>query len=284
MRNQPKETRIRPAHLNAVLSVGLAAFLAAFTASPARAASASAAAASLPEAAKPFAIVELFTSEGCSSCPPADRLLSGMASEAERKGAAVFALSFHVDYWNSLGWADPFSRAEFSERQQRYSRALGSGIYTPQMIVNGKNGFVGSREGLAREAVAAALAKPAETRIVLKPDTVGASAPAAGNGNLRLRYSVRGHGAGDLLNIALVETGLSVPVKRGENRGRTLKHANVVRAFGTVELDAGGDGRAVLKVPAGVRRDRTLLIAYSQKAESLRVTGAVRSAAPWPGS
>src|SRR5262245_48953789 len=98
-----------------------------------------------------FAVVELFTSEGCSSCPPADRLLADLA-----KRPGVYALEFHVDYWNSLGWRDPYSAAAYSDRQRMY----GDDIYTPQMVVNGTNLFVGSNRARAEAAIAAGLSAP----------------------------------------------------------------------------------------------------------------------------
>src|SRR5262245_18067196 len=98
--------------------------------------------------AAPFALVELYTSEGCSSCPPADALLSKLVDAARRDGSRVFALAFHVDYWNRLGWRDPFSDPAFSERQSMYAKSF-EPRYTPQMVVNGVQSFVGSDERLA---------------------------------------------------------------------------------------------------------------------------------------
>src|SRR5689334_14081460 len=104
-------------------------------------------------AAQPFALVELFTSEGCSSCPPADRVLARLAAEARASGRRIFPLSFHVDYWNGLGWRDPWSTRTFTERQRNYARALGWRTYTPQMVINGAEHFVGSDERHARESI-----------------------------------------------------------------------------------------------------------------------------------
>src|SRR4051812_46079004 len=131
------------------------------------------------------AVVELFTSEGCSSCPPADRLLADLASEAARVGQPVFTLSFHVDYWNGLGWADPFSRPAYSERQRSYADALGGGTYTPEMTVNGKAAFVGSDAARARSEVRKALSRPAPAHF----DGLGA---VADGGNVRVTFAVSG--------------------------------------------------------------------------------------------
>lgn len=229
-------------------------------------------------------MVELFTSEGCSSCPPADRLLSQLAAQAEKDGKAVFVLSFHVDYWNQLGWADPFSRPEFTKRQQRYSEIREGRVYTPQMIVNGTDEFVGSQGARARSGVAAALERSAGAAIALSVDpAVPARAgkdggPVSGGATAwDVGYRVTGGAEGDLLNLALVEKGLSVPVKRGENGGRTLKHDNVVRAFRTLRLDAKGEGRIRMESPAGMRADKSALIGYVQQAATFTILGAAQA-------
>jgi hypothetical protein len=227
-----------------------------------------------------FAVVELFTSEGCSSCPPADRLLSELSEEADHSGQPVYLLSFHVDYWNYLGWADPFSREEFSKRQEKYARALGGRVYTPQMIVNGADEFVGSEARTARRRLDDAL----------QPDRKGkrdqgvmvSLEPKSGpdERSLDVTYKVSGHAAGTLLNLAVVEKGLSVPVRNGENGGRTLRHDNVVRAFATVRLDARGEGHSLIRIPAAVKTGAASLIAYAQDAESLRILGAAKVSLP----
>jgi hypothetical protein len=223
-----------------------------------------------PAPPAPFAVVELFTSEGCSSCPPADKLLSDLAAEAESAGKPVYTLSFHVDYWNHLGWTDPFSRPEFTARQQRYAQNLDGRVYTPQMIVNGSEEFVGSRGGAARRSIGNALGQSAGAAIAL-------TSVKNGDGTLTVGFAVTGHREGDLLNLAVVEQGISVPVKRGENGGRTLKHENVVRAFRTVRLDAKGGGSLGLEVPASVFGGRGWIIAFVQKPGTLRTIGAARA-------
>src|SRR5882724_10951247 len=106
-------------------------------------------------------LVELFTSEGCSSCPPADLLLSRLQQSQPIAGVEVITLSEHVDYWNQLGWTDPFSSASLTERQRQYTAVLrGDGVYTPQMIVDGKIGFVGSDRQKALPAIAEAAKAP----------------------------------------------------------------------------------------------------------------------------
>jgi len=173
----------------------------------------------VPAAPPGFAVVELFTSEGCSSCPPADRLLAEVS-----KGQGVYALEFHVDYWNSLGWRDPYSAAAYSERQRAYAGE--DQVYTPQMIVNGTNSFVGSNRERAETAIAQGLA--AAPRVTLAAQLDGD----------RLAYHVSRVPAGARLCVAIVEAHRTTKVVRGENAGRTLEHARVVRAFSTTKLAA----------------------------------------------
>ena len=121
------------------------------------------------EAKESFAVVELFTSEGCSSCPPPDALLAEILEDARKDGRRVFCLSFHVDYWNRLGWTDPYSAPAFSRRQQSYAQAFKNDqVYTPQMIVNGTEEFVGSDRHRSRAAIDAALKRPERVQINLR--------------------------------------------------------------------------------------------------------------------
>ncbi len=114
-------------------------------------------------------VVELFTSEGCSSCPPADDLLSRMVQQQPIANVEVIALEEHVDYWNELGWVDPFSSREWTARQQVYAGVLGNGnAYTPQMVVDGKTEFVGSQSKKAWQAVQQAAAEQ-RARVTLRP-------------------------------------------------------------------------------------------------------------------
>lgn len=213
------------------------------------------------------AVVELFTSEGCSSCPPADRLLADLAAGAIREGRPIFTLSFHVDYWNHLGWADPFSRPAHTERQQAYAQALGGGVYTPEMIVNGTAAFVGSDRARARQALQAALDRPAVARFIRLQ-------ASGGQGNVQVTFAVAGAPAATLVRLALVQPDTAVPVGRGENGGRTLAHHDVVRAFATIRPGAAGSGEGLLPAPAGAQAGGWRVIAYAQDPESLAIIGA----------
>ena len=222
-----------------------------------------------------FAVVELFTSEGCSSCPPADKLLGQIDERARADGSRVFPLAFHVDYWNHLGWTDPFSSEASSNRQRDYGRALHlESIYTPQMIVNGEREFVGSNGEIAEKAVSEALSRPGENTITLHLG-VGRE-----YGDVLTEYDVAGERKGRVLNIALVESDLTVKVPRGENSGRTLRHDNVVRQFTTVRLDDAAQGNLSIPVPPGAQRKKLLVIAYVQDPVSMKITGATSAAPP----
>ncbi|MDW3648707.1 MAG: DUF1223 domain-containing protein [Bacteroidia bacterium] len=205
---------------------------------------------------KGFAVLELFTSEGCSSCPPADRLLSDVITDAEEKGLQVYALSFHVDYWNRLGWKDPYSSAVFSERQRNYARTLQSNVYTPQLVVNGKDEFVGSNRTKAAMSIKKALDAP------VKNLSIDFESKLMGD-QLSFTYKSGDKMEGKVLNVALVESDLSQNVSRGENRGRLLKHDNVVRAFESLELDALM-GRGSLQLPEDFNLAKAKLIVYAQ--------------------
>src|SRR3989440_724222 len=172
-----------------------------------------------PGAARTPVVVELFTSEGCSSCPPADALLARLEREQPVAGAEVVALAQHVDYWNDLGWADPFSSHEFSERQSEYAGAFGNdGVYTPQMIVDGRTEFPGGQSGKAFETIAQAAREP-------KAEVSLARAADQANEGDSLRLSVRvvrlpkltDGDAADVL-LAVTEGGLSSDVDRKSTR------------------------------------------------------------------
>lgn len=159
-------------------------------------------------------LLELFTSEGCSSCPPADQLLRKLDSEQPVPGAELIVLSEHVDYWNQLGWKDPFSSAQFSERQSGYAHSLGGEVYTPELVVDGAKGFVGSNEGDARREIHNALKEPkAPIRLEVGPAKI----------SIHMDRAVEG-----TLYLALAHDAAQSQVLRGENSGRALSHVAVV--------------------------------------------------------
>lgn len=233
-----------------------------------------------PEPASPaagVAVVELFTSEGCSSCPPADRLLAALAEESARAKRPVFALSFHVDYWDYLGWSDPFGRSAYTDRQRAYAGILGGGVYTPEMVVNGAEAFVGSDAARARRAVRKALDRRA-------PAGFARLEAAAAEGNVKVTFGLAPVPEGAVVRLALIQRDTAVAVGRGENGGRTLPHHNVVRAFATARPREDGAGGGSLPLPPGARAGNLRVIAFAQDPETLEVLGAagtkIRSGSP----
>lgn len=221
-----------------------------------------------PAAEGGFALVELFTSEGCSSCLPADRVLAAIDREASAKGAPVFMLAWHVDYWDRLGWKDRFSSASWTERQTRYS--VDRGLYTPQMVVNGTAQFVGSDRARASEAVRGALAQTSKARIAV------VQRPAATKDGLAVSVSAEQVPPGARLHVALTETGLTTVVKRGENAGRTLQHVHAVRAHASGTAGYSKKRALTLRPPADLDRKRARLVAWAQD-EAGRVLAATSS-------
>jgi hypothetical protein len=208
-----------------------------------------------------FAVVELFTSEGCSSCPPADAAVAKLLSE---KSENVYILSFHVDYWNRLGWNDPFSQAAFSARQRNYAQAFSlENIYTPQVVVNGKEEFVGSDATKLNAAVENGLNEESLSDFKISTSK---------NGNtVTVRYTFsKSHAA--LLNIALVQPEATTVIKRGENSGKTLHHVNIVRAFHTADVKE--NGYFTIEIPADLSGIPLQVIAYTQSKENYIVSGA----------
>jgi hypothetical protein len=187
-------------------------------------------------------IVELFTSEGCSACPPADMLLIQLQQSQPVPGAKIIALGEHVDYWNRLGWADQFSSAELSERQQAYSAALGNeSAYTPQMIVDGRRDIVGGNQARVLNTIAKSARAPKASIVISRSDATNET----DSETLTLHVRVDGldrtksHTRADVW-LAITEDDLESNVVRGENSGRRLRHTGVVRQMriiGRVEPD-----------------------------------------------
>ncbi len=225
---------------------------------------------------KGFAVIELFTSEGCSSCPPADALIGDYVTKADAQQLAIYPLSFHVDYWNSLGWEDPFSSAENTYRQTAYGTTFKlSSVYTPEAVVNGASEFVGSDRDKLETSVNAALEeKTGFALTVNRPSMSGTTLQAtvitsAASGNDTLE--------GMMLNIALVERTVESQVKRGENSGRTLKHWNVVRRF--KQVSATEMRSVTFDIPEDMRSrpESIAVIAYLQDRSSMHILAAAEA-------
>jgi len=218
---------------------------------------------------KSFAVLELFTSEGCSSCPPADRLLPELAAISP----GIISLSFHVDYWDHLGWKDPFSSEQFSERQRQYGKQFQlEGIYTPQLIINGQYEVVGSSRSTAETEIKKVLnEKPAAQLTIDEVKKV----------NDKLLVSC--HADGDYkeadLFIAVVQNHAEMNVRGGENRGSKLSHTNIVRSF--VKKNLQQKMNFEISIPKDIADDNPpagrqgwQLVLYAQQKKDLKITGA----------
>ena len=218
-------------------------------------------------------VVELFTSEGCSSCPPADKFLMQLDKNQPVPGAEVIILSQHVDYWNHLGWADPYSSKDFSKRQDAYAMALHTdGPYTPQMIVDGRTEFNGTDVPAARTAISQAARNP-KARVILTPSPAPEGA--------RLQIQVDGAefskvaGKADVM-LAITENDLSNSVTRGENAGHNLSHNGVVRRLTQIgtATKAGFTADQVVVLDKSWKRENLRAVVFLQDHTSRRVFGA----------
>ncbi|MCJ8208941.1 DUF1223 domain-containing protein [Mucilaginibacter sp. RS28] len=199
-----------------------------------------------------FAVVELFTSEGCSSCPPADDVLVKL--NLEYAGKTLYLLSFHVDYWDNLGWKDPFSNSAFTQRQQRYGQLFGASIYTPQAIVNGQKELIGSQSGTLHNLINANIRRV--------PDNSIACSASFKNRELNVNYQLENFSDKELINVALVQERAVSRVAAGENKGTTISHVNVVRVFKTVKGERSGSVQ--LTIPDDMRGSNLRIILYVQ--------------------
>jgi hypothetical protein len=232
-----------------------------------------------PAAARRAAVVvELFTSEGCSSCPPADALLARLDATQPVEGAEVIPLAMHVDYWNHLGWADPFSSRQFSERQGEYAAAFGSEqVYTPQMVVDGVKEFNGSNSSLAQEAIGRAAREP-------KGEVLLGREPSQSEGFVRISARIDKFPKpteGEVVNVllAVTEGNLATDVARGENSGRRLAHVGVVRSLkslGGLPEAPGTSFKAEtdLLIEKNWRRENLRAVVFAQERGTRRVLAA----------
>lgn len=224
-------------------------------------------------------LVELFTSQGCNSCPPADALLSRLGrGQGAGTDRPIVPLAFHVDYWNYLGWSDPFSSASWSARQHRYAeRVSGGRVYTPQLVVNGASHAVGSQSGQVQRAVkqaASTSAGPARVEVAAerRGDRIWVNASA----------TLGRAGRAVIARAAVFENDVLTEVPRGENAGRTLENDYIVRALETV-FEVPGDGEAgggAIEIPIdpGWRPDHLGVAVFLQDRDTLEIR-AVRAVA-----
>lgn len=216
--------------------------------------------------AKGFAVVELFTSEGCSSCPPADAAVEKISTLYPGN---TFVLGFHVDYWNRLGWRDVFSDAAYSDRQREYVDHFKlSGAYTPQVVVNGTTEFVGSDITKLKASVEKGIHKETSQLVVL-------TEVVSNENEIKVAYRSQSND-NMVLNIALVQNETNTNVKRGENGGRVLHHINIVRDFKTIRKNLN-TGIATLSIPKELKAVDCKIIAYLQVANAGEITGVASS-------
>jgi hypothetical protein len=215
-------------------------------------------------------LVELFSSEGCSSCPPADALLMRLLRDQPVPGVRIIALAEHVDYWNDLGWRDPFSLPLFTARQETYARRLAAGgVYTPQLVVAGAAHLLGSDEGAARAAIAAAAT-------TMRGEVSARVVPgAAGELDVAARWP---EGVEAEVLVALVQDRVTSGVKGGENAGRKLEHVAVARSLSVVGSGAGSfSGRVMLAEVANADR----AVVFVQERNGGPIHGAATAEVRW---
>ncbi len=214
----------------------------------------------MPDRGQPV-LVELFTSEGCSSCPPADALLEQLDRKQPVSGAQIIVLSEHVDYWNHIGWADPYSSPAFSARQEQYAKRFRiQGPYTPQMVVEGRAEFVGSDSRAAESAIREALRQPKATVRIDEND---------GSAAVEVDRLPKGTAHKASVYVAYAADSGTQDVLRGENKGRRLHHVSIVkelREVGTVDEHA--DFKTRVPLESGSR-----LIVFVQEAGNGPVWG-----------
>lgn len=212
-----------------------------------------------------FAVVELFTSEGCSSCPPADQ---AVADIVRTYSSNVFVLGFHVDYWNDLGWTDTLSNPAYTQRQREYASVFQlRSIYTPQVVVNGKKELVGSDLFLLKKTVEKEISAGVPANLSLHIKDIAEAVITVG-------WKTTGASLNDRLQVALLQLHAVTQVKNGENRGRLLQHINVVREFKTLEPGDKKEGVIRLKLPEGLSPADIQITVFIQDKNTKRIKAA----------
>ncbi len=212
-------------------------------------------------------VVELFTSEGCSSCPPADALVADLSKKGGVNGAEVLVLGEHVDYWNHSGWTDRFSSATFTHRQQAYAKRFHlASPYTPEIVIDGRYETLGSDANSVQHAIdlAAGVSKAATVKLTWLDKN-------------KLEISIQG--AGDercAVLLSVTEDNLETSVRGGENGGRILRHSGVVRELHAVGRTSGGiySGNAVVQAPEAWKRENLRIIVLVQRPGTGEIIGA----------
>ena len=214
-----------------------------------------------PSETRGFAVVELFTSEGCSSCPRADEAVAKIVKQYDSN---VYLLSFHVDYWDRQGWKDAYSNEAYTKRQQVYGTNFHlSSVYTPQAIVNGGKEVVAGNEKELKEAIGQELSHTTPKNFELATKNIEGQ-------NITVSYKLE-KGNKSILYIALVQSEATTDVKNGENAGRQLQHHNIVRELKTFSRESG---TGTLKIPSGLSAKDCRVIGFLQGENNGPISGA----------
>lgn len=212
-----------------------------------------------------FAVLELYTSEGCSSCPAAEALMPKLK---EKYGADLHILEFHVDYWNRLGWTDRFSNSEYSDRQRAYTDVFNSNtVYTPQAVINGRHQLVGSHASNLEKIIDIEIAehKPEkELKVWLEKGS---------NSSLIVNFSSK-LSDDEFIYLALVQQEAHTQVRSGENKGKLLKHTNIVRSLG---MSFGETGVKTIDIPKDAFLNNCYIIAFVQNSATKAITAVKRA-------
>jgi hypothetical protein len=225
-------------------------------------------------ATKPAVLVELFTSEGCSSCPPADALLAELDRRKSFAGAPVVVLSEHVDYWDHDGWRDPFSSAEWTQRQNLYGEHFHlDSVYTPQMVIDGTQQLVGSNGLQVSQALERAASQQDKVTLAITDATWSGDALQATVSVTNIPFAAKGAN----IYAVLADDADTSSVSSGENSGRTLQHVAVVRVIRKVgHLTDPYDGQVQIALPHGTPHRKMRLILFAQKGDNGQVFGATQ--------
>lgn len=214
-----------------------------------------------------FAVLELFTSLGCSSCPPADAVLAKFAMQ---NNSSIIPLAFHIDYWNRLGWNDPFSKAQFTERQRNYASQLNvQGNYTPQIVINGKHELVGSYKKEIESIVSEELALPSNFNTTIKKATLE-------NNQITIEFEADKY-PNTVINFALVKKKELTIIKRGENSGLKQTNYNIVYDFNSIPNTPKLCNKTSFKFKSEWLPSDFMIVAYLQNIQSGQIIAGTKS-------
>jgi len=220
-----------------------------------------------PDAARKCVVVELFTSEGCSSCPPADALLGRLREAKLADGVEIAPLGLHVDYWNQQGWIDRFSSDAYTRRQQKYAERFRiEGPYTPQMVVDGQLQFTGNDANRAQQAILQEAQRPQPAQIQISPGEPD---------SVQIQVKTGAAAAGEVM-LAVTEDNLATKVGAGENGGRELHHWAVVRELRSIGRlhDGSFESSVPLKLKKDWKREDLRVVVFVQDPATGRIDGA----------